>query len=63
MLRNLRLLLGGTYHNFEGFAGAVRPLFEAEGYAVEATYELTALERNFFTGPKTNLANDNSPKF
>jgi hypothetical protein len=39
------LLLGGDYHDFEGFADAVRPLFEVDGYAVEATYDLMALER------------------
>lgn len=45
MLKKVRLLLGGAYHDFEGFAAAVRPLFEADGYAVETTYDLTALER------------------
>ncbi|MGC9400252.1 MAG: ThuA domain-containing protein [Anaerolineae bacterium] len=45
MLKKMRLLLGGAYHDFEGFAAAVRPLFEADGYAVEATYDLTSLER------------------
>jgi hypothetical protein len=44
-MKKMHLLLGGAYHDFEGFADAVRPLFEANGYAVDAIYDLTTLER------------------
>jgi uncharacterized protein len=45
MQKRMLLLLGGAYHDFEGFTAAVRPLFEAEGYGASATYNLITLER------------------
>ena len=37
------LLLGGMWHDFDGFAAVMRDLFGAEGYGIEATYDLDAL--------------------
>jgi type 1 glutamine amidotransferase len=39
------ILLGGLYHDFDGFAGAMRTLFEGQGWSVEATYDLDVLTR------------------
>ncbi len=39
------LLLGGMWHDFAGFASAMKPVFEAEGYRVESTYDLDVLRR------------------
>ena len=37
------LLLGGSYHDFAGFADLVSPLLEQHGYQVEAGYDCEAL--------------------
>jgi hypothetical protein len=37
------LLLGGSYHDFDGFANAMSPGLQEKGYAIEATYDLTTL--------------------
>ena len=39
------IILGGMWHDFEGFAAAHRPLLEAAGCQVEATYDLDMLTR------------------
>jgi type 1 glutamine amidotransferase len=39
------ILLGGTWHDFEGFLAHHRPLLEAGGWRVEATYDLERLTR------------------
>lgn len=41
--KRLLLVLGGAWHDFDGFAAAMTPLFEASGYTVEPTYDLEAL--------------------
>ncbi len=43
--KRILLLLGGIYHDFDGFARAIKPPFEASGYSVEATYDPDALLR------------------
>jgi type 1 glutamine amidotransferase len=43
--KNVLLILGGTWHDFDGFAATMQPVFERAGYTVEATYELEALTR------------------
>jgi type 1 glutamine amidotransferase len=42
--KRILMVLGGTYHDFNGFATAVSPLFQRAGYAVESTYDLNRLE-------------------
>jgi len=37
------IILGGIYHDFEGFAAAVSPLLEAQGHSVTSTYDLDVL--------------------
>jgi type 1 glutamine amidotransferase len=39
------ILLGGQWHDFEGFASALRPILEAAGYALEISYDLEVLTR------------------
>jgi type 1 glutamine amidotransferase len=41
--QSILLLLGGTYHDFEGFAAAARTILEAGGHTVEASYDLDTL--------------------
>ncbi|MBN1888468.1 MAG: ThuA domain-containing protein [Thermoflexales bacterium] len=41
--QSILLLLGGTYHDFEGFAAAAKTILEADGHTVEASYDLDAL--------------------
>lgn len=43
--KKVLILLGGTWHDFDGFAAAMQPVFEQAGYTVEATYDLDALTR------------------
>jgi type 1 glutamine amidotransferase len=42
---SILIVLGGTWHDFDGFAVAMRPVFEQAGYAVETTYDLDTLTR------------------
>ncbi len=44
-MSNLRILLlsGGTYHDFDGFEEAIRPLLESAGHTLDATYDLDTL--------------------
>ena len=37
------LLLGGTWHDFDGFAVAMQPIFEEAGCDLDATYDLERL--------------------
>ncbi|MBC7235453.1 MAG: ThuA domain-containing protein [Chloroflexi bacterium] len=41
--RRILIILGGIYHDFEGFAGAMRRVLEKAGHTVEATYDLDTL--------------------
>src|ERR1051325_3595967 len=41
--KRILILLGGRYHDFDGFARAMAPIYEAEGWPVEATYDLDVL--------------------
>ncbi len=41
--KRILIILGGIYHDFEGFTSAVKPLLETGGYTVEATYDLDRL--------------------
>jgi type 1 glutamine amidotransferase len=43
--KRVLILLSGTYHDFDGFAGAIKPVLEAAGHTVETTYDLDALTR------------------
>lgn len=37
------MVLGGTYHDFDGFASVIEPVFRASGHEIERTYDLDAL--------------------
>lgn len=39
------ILLGGAWHDFDGFARCIGPLLEAAGWQVESTYDLDVLTR------------------
>jgi type 1 glutamine amidotransferase len=41
--KHILIVLGGTYHDFDGFAAVMRPVLEAVGHVVESTYDLDAL--------------------
>lgn len=41
--KRILLILGGMYHDFEGFAAAMRLLLEGAGHALDPTYDLDAL--------------------
>ena len=41
--KSVLILLGGMWHDFDGFANVMKPVFEAEGYQVDATYDLDVL--------------------
>jgi len=41
--KNMLLLLGGIYHDFEGFREVMLPFFQQQGYSVRATYDFDAL--------------------
>jgi type 1 glutamine amidotransferase len=41
--RQALLLLGGSWHDFEGFASALRPLLGDHGWHLEASYDLDRL--------------------
>jgi len=42
-MKRMLIILGGRYHDFDGFARTMKSLFEAHDWAVEATYELDVL--------------------
>ncbi|MFO7917955.1 MAG: ThuA domain-containing protein [Anaerolineae bacterium] len=41
--KRILIILGGIYHDFEGFTSTIKPVLEAGGYTVEATYDLDKL--------------------
>jgi len=41
--KRILIILGGIYHDFEGFTKAIRPVLEAAGHFVETTYDLDTL--------------------
>ena len=41
--KSVLILLGGMWHDFNGFADAMKPVFEAEGYRVDLTFDLDKL--------------------
>ena len=41
--KRILIILGGIYHDFEGFTAAMKPVLETGGYTVEATYDLDKL--------------------
>jgi type 1 glutamine amidotransferase len=43
MSKKILMILGGTWHDFDGFAAAMAPLLEKTGYEVNATYDLDTL--------------------
>jgi len=43
--KSILILLGGMWHDFEGFTAVLKPVFEAEGYRVDSTYDLDVLTR------------------
>ena len=43
--KSILILLGGMWHDFDGFASVMQPVFETEGYRVESTYDLDVLRR------------------
>ena len=43
--KNVLLILGGSWHDFEGFAASLTPELESAGYAVHPTYDLGELTR------------------
>lgn len=44
-MKRILIVLGGTWHDFDGFAAAMQSLFEQAGHTVEATYDLDTLTR------------------
>ena len=44
-MKRIVILLGGMWHDFDGFAGAMRVLLEPQDYTVEPTYDLDVLAR------------------
>jgi type 1 glutamine amidotransferase len=42
-VKNILILVGGTYHDFNGFASTMQPALEAAGHSVETTYELDSV--------------------
>lgn len=72
MSRNVLMLLGGAYHDFEGYKQSAEPVFGDAGYVVQATYEaddLLNLGENYaavvvytslggVTDPKGNVGTD-----
>jgi hypothetical protein len=43
MMKKMLILLGGMWHDFDGFTEAVRPVLEKAGWQVEATYDFDRL--------------------
>ncbi len=41
--KSILLILGGTWHDFDGFTATMQPVFEDAGYVVTATYDFDAL--------------------
>jgi type 1 glutamine amidotransferase len=45
MGKNILMVLGGTWHDFEGFATDLTPLLESAGHCVTPTFELEAVTK------------------
>ena len=43
--KRILIILGGLYHDFDGFARAMVSLFESQAWSAEATYDLNVLTR------------------
>lgn len=43
MAKSMLFVLGGIWHDFEGFTSAIAPIFEASGWVVRKTYDLNEL--------------------
>lgn len=43
--KRILIILGGTWHDFDGFTTTMAPVFEAAGHVVESTYDLDTLTR------------------
>ena len=43
--KSILILLGGMWHDFDGFANTMKPFFENAGYRVSVTYDLEILTR------------------
>lgn len=43
--KRILLILGGIFHDFEGFTAAARPVLEAAGHSLTPTYDLDLLAR------------------
>jgi len=41
--KDILILLGGEWHDFEGFANAMKPLLEGQGYPIHVSYDLDIL--------------------
>ena len=41
--KNVLILLGGLWHDFDGFASSMQVLLAPHGFQVEATYDLDCL--------------------
>ena len=44
-VKRMLIILGGLYHDFDGFARAMKSLFETEQWSIETTYDLDVLTR------------------
>jgi type 1 glutamine amidotransferase len=42
-MKRVLILLGGMWHDFDGFSNSLQPVLEAAGWQVEATYDLERL--------------------
>ena len=43
--KRIVIVLGGTYHDFDGFAATIKPILEDAGHTVDSTYDLDTLTR------------------
>src|SRR5512138_3076631 len=43
--KHILTILGGLYHDFDGYSRAMTALFESKGWEVESTYDLDVLTR------------------
>jgi len=43
MNKRILMILGGTWHDFDGFTAAMTPVLEKAGHTLDATYDLDAL--------------------
>jgi type 1 glutamine amidotransferase len=43
--KRVLIVLGGQWHDFDGFAATIKPILESRGHSIETTYDLDALTR------------------